>query len=153
MTDIVQPDWMRDYEPQPNTPPRGWLPGQSGNPKGRPPGSRNKKNVIAEEFAKDGSAVARVVVDAALAGDMQAANMVLSRISPALRSQAERVVFDFDATAPAVQQVEQVLAAIADGKVAPDVGRQIIEAIGSLSAVRAVEILEQRIAALEEKAP
>lgn len=89
MTETVQPDWMRGYVPQPNTPPKGWQPGQSGNPKGRPIGSRNKKNIIAEEFAKDGSAVARVVMDAALAGDMQAANMVLQRLSPPLRARAE----------------------------------------------------------------
>ncbi|MCF4164885.1 hypothetical protein L2U69_04440 [Zavarzinia compransoris] len=77
----------------------------------------------------------------------------LDPVASALRSQMERVEFDFDATAPAAQQVEQVLAAMAEGKVAPHAGRSIIEAIGSLSAVRAVEILEQRITALEEKAP
>jgi hypothetical protein len=43
-----------------------------------------------------------------------------------------------------------VLAAIADGVVAPDVGRQIIDAISSLATVRAGEELEQRILALED---
>ena len=72
---------------------RGWLPGQSGNPKGRPVGSRNKQNVVAEEFAKDGSKVARIVMDAALAGDMQAASLVLQRMCPPLRARAEKVTF------------------------------------------------------------
>lgn len=90
MTETVQPEWLQGFTPQPNKPPKGWQPGQSGNPKGRPVGSRNRKNVIAEEFEKDGSAVARVVMDAALEGDMQAANMVLQRLSPPLREPAAR---------------------------------------------------------------
>lgn len=69
----------------------------------------------------------------------------------ALRSQAERVSFDFDASAPVARQVEQVLAAIAAGAVAPDVGKQIIEAVGALSAIRATEELEARLAALEAR--
>ena len=68
-----------------------------------------------------------------------------------MRAQTERVEFDFDATAPVAQQVEAVLQAIADAKVSPDVGKQIIEAIGALSAVRAVDELEKRLQALEDK--
>ena len=93
MTEIVQPDWLQG-SPATKQAAQGWQPGQSGNPKGRPVGSRNKKNVIAEEFEKDGSAVARVVMDAALEGDMQAANMVLQRLSPPLRARAEKVTFE-----------------------------------------------------------
>jgi hypothetical protein len=48
--------------------------------------------------------------------------------------------------------VEQVLAAIAAGAVAPDIGKQIIDAIAALSNVRANEELEQRIIQLEAKA-
>jgi hypothetical protein len=69
---------------------------------------------------------------------------------PALKAQSERVQFEFDAAAPAARQVEQVLDAIAAGDVAPDVGKQIIEAIGALSMIRATEELDARISALEE---
>lgn len=161
MTELIPPPWLNGAAPapapapEPATPTPGkWVPGMpSPNPKGRPRGIVDKRTKVTQALADDAPAVARVVVDAALAGDVQAAALVLSRVAPALRSQMERVEFDFDATAPAAQQVEQVLAAMAEGKVAPDAGRSIIEAIGSLSAVRAVELLEQRIAALEEKAP
>jgi hypothetical protein len=44
-----------------------------------------------------------------------------------------------------------VLAAIACGEVSPDVGKQIIDAIAALSAVRASEDLEARLAALEKR--
>lgn len=151
MTETVQPDWMRGYVPQPNTPPRGWQPGQSGNPKGRPIGSRNKKNIIAEEFAKDGSAVARVVMDAALAGDMQAANMVLQCLSPPLRARAEKVTFQLTPDAPLSEQAAQILQAVSDGQIDPDTGKLLIDCIQSVAGIRAVDELEARLAALEDK--
>jgi len=152
MTEIVQPEWMKGYTPTVQTGNPNWKKGmKSPNPNGRPRGIVDKRTKVTQALMDDAPAIARVVIDAALAGDVQAAGLVLSRVAPVLRAQTERVEFDFDATAPVTRQVEAVLQAIADGKVAPDVGKQIIEAIGSLSAVRAVDELEKRLAALEEK--
>lgn len=47
--------------------------------------------------------------------------------------------------------MEQVLSAIADGEVAPDVGQQIIASVQALSQIRAVEELEERLIALEAR--
>lgn len=151
MTETVQPEWLQGFTPQPNKPPKGWQPGQSGNPKGRPIGSRNKKNVIAEEFEKDGSAVARVVMNAALEGDMQAANMVLQRLSPPLRARAEKVTFELSPDAPLHQQANQVLASVAEGAIDPETGKLLIDCIQSVAGIRAVDELEKRLIALEEK--
>ncbi|HCL3144085.1 TPA: hypothetical protein N2A34_001826 [Pseudomonas aeruginosa] len=151
MTETVQPEWLQGFTPQPNKPPKGWQPGQSGNPKGRPIGSRNKKNVIAEEFEKDGSAVARVVMDAALEGDMQAANMVLQRLSPPLRARAEKVTFELTPDAPLHQQANQVLASVAEGAIDPETGKLLIDCIQSVAGIRAVDELEARLQTLEEK--
>ncbi len=151
MTETVQPDWLQGFTPQPNKPPKGWQPGQSGNPRGRPVGSRNKKNVIAEEFEKDGSAVARVVMDAALEGDMQAANMVLQRLSPPLRARAEKVTFELTPDAPLHEQANQVLASVAEGAIDPETGKLLIDCIQSVAGIRAVDELEARLVALEEK--
>ncbi|HDS1580340.1 TPA: hypothetical protein QEL15_002430 [Stenotrophomonas maltophilia] len=151
MTETVQPEWLQGFTPQPNKPPKGWQPGQSGNPKGRPVGSRNKKNVIAEEFEKDGSEVARVVMNAALEGDMQAANMVLQRLSPPLRARAEKVTFELTPDAPLHQQANQVLASVAEGAIDPETGKLLIDCIQSVAGIRAVDELEARLVALEEK--
>ena len=151
MTETVQPEWLQGFTPQPNKPPKGWQPGQSGNPKGRPVGSRNKKNVIAEEFEKDGSEVARVVMNAALEGDMQAANMVLQRLSPPLRARAEKVTFELTPDAPLHQQANQVLASVAEGAIDPETGKLLIDCIQSVAGIRAVDELEARLIALEEK--
>lgn len=153
MTEYVQPEWMKDFVPRPAPQGHRWVKGQSGNPKGRPPGRPDARTKIARSLMEDGPAIARVVIDAALEGDLQACNIVLSRIAPAIKPQAERVAFNFDASAPMPQQIEAVLCAIAAGEVAPDVGQTIISALGTLADARAVADLEARINSLEAKQP
>jgi hypothetical protein len=92
-----------------------------------------------------------VVIDAALAGDIQAAGLVLARIAPVLKAQAEKVQFEFNAEGSLVDQVRQVLQGVADGAVPPDVAHQIIGTIGSLSGIKMVEQLEARLDRLEGK--
>lgn len=150
----VQPDWMLGFVPAPQKQkgnPKWVKGGPSPNPAGRPRGVLDKRTKVSQALADDAPAIARVVIDAALEGDMQAASLVLSRIAPTLRAQSQSVSFDFDPTAPLAKQMEQVLAAIASGEVPPDVGQQIITAVESLGSLRAVEDLEQRISHLEEK--
>ncbi len=151
-TPTVQP------EPPPSTPAvrkpgnPAWTPGmRSPNPAGRPKGIVDKRARLAQQMLADAEGIVSALIDKALEGDTGAASLILARVLPSLRSQAEKVRFDFDATAPVATQVEQVLAAIADGVVAPDVGRQIIEAIGALSSIRATEELEARLSALEQE--
>lgn len=131
MAETQTPEWLKAHQEAnaSSAGQRGWQPGQSGNPRGRPVGSRNKKNVIADEFAKDGSAVARVVMDAALAGDMQAANLVLQRLSPPLRARAEKVTFELTPDAPLTTQAQQIMTAVAEGSIDPETGQLLINCI------------------------
>ena len=73
-------------------------------------------------------------------------------MSPALRSQAQPVQFEFDPSLPIGRQIEAVLAAVAAGEVPTDLGQSIVAMIGTLSTVRATEELERRIVELEAKA-
>lgn len=151
MSEIIQPEWLKNHVPAPNLGNPNWTKGVSGNPKGRPPGKTATQKV--QSALNDGSlAVAQKVLEAAKGGDMTAAGMVLARVSPALRSQSQTVQFDFDPSLPIGRQVEQVLAAVAAGQLAPDIGQTIIASIGTLSSVRKDEELEQRIIQLEAKA-
>jgi hypothetical protein len=151
MTTVDKPDWLKAHQEASasSAGQRGWQPGQSGNPSGRPAGARNRKTVIADEFAKDGSAVAQVVIAAAKAGDMQAANLVLSRLSPPLRARAEKVQFELTPDAPLTTQAQQILTAVAAGDVDPETGQLLINCIASFAGLKATDELEARLAALE----
>lgn len=64
--------------------------GKSGNPRGRPKGSKNKATILREAMQNKADKmlsaqvpkVLKVVIEAAIAGDMQAAKMVLDRAVP-----------------------------------------------------------------------
>ena len=63
---------------------RPFEPGQSGNPRGKPRGTRHRVTLLAEKLmADDTEAVMRAVIDAAKGGDMTAARLILDRIAPA----------------------------------------------------------------------
>lgn len=85
----VEPEWMKGFQPKPAA--KGnpsWVKGgRSPNPSGRPKGVLDKRTKVTQALADDAPAIVRVVVDAALEGDMQAAGLVLSRIAPILRSE------------------------------------------------------------------
>jgi hypothetical protein len=130
---------------------RPFRPGVSGNPAGRPRGSRNKTTVLVEKLlADDVEAVARSVIDAARAGDMTAARIVLDRLCPVRRDQP--IEIDLPAIAgasDALAAMGVVLDAVAEGSLTPSEG----EAVSSLldRYLRAIEIndLEARISRLE----
>lgn len=158
MSDPQTPPWLNgsntssssvEAEGRPAGNPR-WVPGMpSPNPNGRPKGATSKSKLM-ERMLADADGIVDSVIAKALDGDTAAASLILSRVLPGLKAQAEKVQFDFDVDAPISQQVEAVLSAVSGGIIAPDVGKQIIEAIASLSQVRASEELEARIVALEE---
>lgn len=157
MREADKPAWLEGWTPAPAKP-KGkggnptWTPGmRSPNPNGRPKGIVDKRMRISRRMLDDAECIVSVLIEQALEGDTGAASLVLARVLPALRNQAEKVAFPFDASAPIARQIEQVLDAMASGMVAADVGRLIIDSIKSLADVRAVEELEARIITLEAK--
>lgn len=147
MTDQPAPPSVTTSLPPGNP---NWVKGmKSPNPTGRPPGSTPQTKLV-QKMLENADGILDKLIEHALGGDTNAASLILSRIMPSIKAQAEKVQFPFDASAPVSQQVEMVLDAISEGHVAPDVGRQIIDAIASLASVRASEDLEARLIVLED---
>lgn len=149
----VQPPWVTGQPPAP-APPKGsapwqFKPGQSGNPRGRPPGRPDRRLLATEQMLDEMRNIVAVLVGKALEGDSNSAAIVLSKVMPSLKAQMERVEFDLDTNAPIGDQVASVLDALARGILAPDVARLVIDSIARLSDVRAQEDLAARIEALE----
>lgn len=123
--------------------------GQSGNPAGRRPGIVDRRNRIAKAFDSEFDAVGAAIVAKAKEGDMAAAALYMSRVEPPLRHRAERIQFELDASAPLAAQAQQVLAATAAGDIDPDAAKLMLDLLHSLGALRNVDELEARLAALE----
>lgn len=127
--------------------------GHSGNPAGRPRGSRHKVTLLAEKLmSDDAEAIVKAVVDAAKGGDLTAAKIVLDRIAPARRDNPVR--FDLPAInspADAAKASAAILAAVAAGELTPSEADQVSKVVDTF--VRALEAheFEKRLQALEKQ--
>ena len=111
-----------------------WKPGQTGNPKGRPPGQ---------------SEITRL--RASLAGDVQATRLILERILPPVKAVEQAVELQLPADGTPTAKASAVLSAAAAGELAPGQAAQLIAAPGTLAKINEVDELAARITLLEEK--
>ena len=134
--------------------PRGrpFKPGESGNPRGRAPGTRCKATMAAQALLDgESEALTRKAVELAMAGDMAALRLCLERIVPPRKDSPIRVSLPpmtSPADLPAVTGA--VLDAVARGDLTPTEAAALAGLVEAHR--RAVETaeLEIRIAKLEE---
>ena len=124
-------------------------PGKIGNPKGRPKAVPSTVGGLREAIAKQVPEIISVLVQQALAGDVQAARILIERAVPAIKAQE----LSTPVVLPAGSLTEQgvaVLQSVAAGDLAPSQGAQLLAAIGTLARVAEVDELERRVKALEQ---
>jgi hypothetical protein len=116
-----------------------FLPGQSGNPAGKKPGTRNRATLLAEALAEgEAEALTRLVVEKALAGDSVAARFLLGRLFAKPRGRAIRLALPKGARpGDVVAAFNATLAAMAAGEITPE------------EALTVTRVLEGRVRALE----
>lgn len=128
-------------------PAAAWKPGQSGNPKGRPHGVGEVAKLRAA-IAGNVPAILESLTTAALAGDVQAARLLLERALPPIKPVEQPQPLSLPDGTLTVQG-RAVLAAVAAGELAPGQGAALLGAIGTLARVAEVDELTRRIEALE----
>jgi hypothetical protein len=124
-------------------------PGASGNPEGRPKGSRNA-TTLALESLLDGQAQAltQKAVELALAGDLTALRICLDRILPPRKDRPVTFTFpSITSVGEAAATISAVLAAVAAGELTPaeasEVGKLIDVYVKAVEATELVERLER----------
>jgi Family of unknown function (DUF5681) len=129
--------------------------GQSGNPKGPPPGTRHKATRLAEQLL-DGQveALTQKCVEMALGGDGMAMRICLERILPARKSRP--VTFDLpqiETAADVTGALGTIAKAMATGELTPDEAGAVAGVIEAKR--RAIETVEheERLRKLEEGMP
>jgi hypothetical protein len=126
-----------------------FTPGESGNPKGRPRGRKDRRAALRELIAPHVPAILDRVVQAALSGDMAAAKLLLERTVPALRPRGELVQIEISPDAALAEHGAAVVAATLAGNLTPAEAADVLAALASQARliestdlVRRVELLE-----------
>jgi hypothetical protein len=99
-----------------------FVPGQSGNPAGKKPGTRNRATMLREALNEgEDRMAARVVIDKALAGNLVAARFVVDRLTP--RPRGREITLDLaeiGGPRDIVTAYDATVKAMAEGEITPD---------------------------------
>ena len=129
----------------------GWKPGQSGNPKGRPPGSRNRVTLVALVAMEEGAdAIAKKIVEMAKQGDMSAARLVLERLVPPAKERPILLTLPDTSSADGVAKAQAaILQAVAAGDILPGEAATLAGIVEARRKAVETQELEARITELE----
>jgi hypothetical protein len=128
-------------------------PGQSGNPAGKKPGTRNKLTVLLETMLDDkAEAILARSIEKAAQGNAASERLWVPRMVPLARRRAVAVDLPKPDTAEAIAEAgARIVLAVAESEITPEEGASLTAALQTQR--RAVEAVafEERIARLEEK--
>jgi Family of unknown function (DUF5681) len=128
--------------------------GKSGNPAGRPRGSRNTVTLAVEALLQgEHEALTRRAIEMAKSGDIQALKLCLDRLAPARRDSLVSFVLPKLTTArDAVRASAAIVAALAGGELTPSEATAVSSVVQNFSKIIETVELEDRIRKLEEAA-
>jgi hypothetical protein len=127
--------------------------GQSGNPAGRPPGSRNKTTMLAEQMM-DGEteSIVRVVIDRAKAGDPAAMKLCLERLLP--RRSERTISFELPpltGVTDAASAIATVAEALGGGELTPGEAANLMKVIEAYASTLERATFERRLQDLQSR--
>ena len=126
--------------------PGAWKPGQSGNPKGKKPGTRHQATRLAETLLDgEAKAITRKAVELALQGDQTALRLCMERLLPPRKGRPVNFALPPIATMKDVAKAhDALLAAVAAGDLTPDEAAALLPILNSkLKTIEAGEIAER----------
>jgi len=126
-------------------------PGQSGNPNGRPQGSRHKATIAAQALLDgEGEALTRKAVEMALGGDTTAMRLCLERLVPPRKDALKIELPKVETSADLSKASGAILEAVAKGEITPSEGQAVSGLVEARRKALETMELERRIAELEK---
>lgn len=132
-------------------PPCAYKPGQSGNPKGKPAGTRSKATQLLLALMEGGAEdITNAVITAAKAGDLMAAKIILDRLIPPAKERPVNLDLPDTKTAEGVSAAQSaILQAVAAGDLLPGEGQTLSAIVESKRRAIETQELSDRITQLE----
>ena len=126
--------------------------GSSGNPAGRPAGSRNQTTLVLEQLLEgDGEQLIKKAIGMAQQGNVYALRLCLERIIPPRK---ERCIIlnsrPVESAKDLPLQFQDIVLAIAEGRITPAEGESISNVLTGHGQILAIAEFERRLASLEE---
>ena len=122
-------------------------PGQSGNPNGRPRGSRNRRALLAEQLYEESAhAVVAKAIELALAGDGTALRVCMDRILAPMRNRP--IVFELPAmkeAADAVTAIDSIVQGIAEGELSAPEAARLASVVQDFARTLSTAVLEREL--------
>jgi len=135
------------------TPNTKFMPGQSGNPNGRPKGSRNKTTLAIEKLL-DGEAeeITRKAIDLAKGGDMGAIRICLDRLAPPRKDRhIEFVLPKMQKASDASDASAAIVKAVSVGELTPSEAGELMKVVESYARTLQACDFEARLERLENQ--
>lgn len=134
-------------------PPHAYPPGVSGNPQGRPAGSRGKAtNMLLALMEGDASNITKAVIDAAKGGDLTACKIILDRLIPPAKERPVNVDLPDTSTSEGVSAAQSaILQAVGCGDLLPGEAATLSAIVESKRRAIETQELNDRITRLESK--
>lgn len=127
--------------------------GQSGNPKGKPSGAKNKSTLAAERLMEGSlDKICRRIEEEAVNGNMQAAKMVLDRFLPIRKDRVIKINLpEIKTSDDILNAVGIIVNAVGNGEISPSEGESLSRTLDMYSKTLETYQLEYRLNELEKR--
>ena len=125
-------------------------PGKSGNPGGRPKGIPNPSTRLRHAIEKDIPEIIKAMVDAAKGGDVSAASLLLSRVLPPLRPEAQTATLPDTGTSLA-DRANAIASAALAGELPTSTAADLMSVLQGQARIKEIDDIEQRLKIIEER--
>ena len=128
-----------------------WQNGHSGNPAGRPRGSRHRVSTTIDELIEgQAQELAETAIRAALGGDGAMLRSLLDRLAPPRRERPITIeIPPLASTADAAAAMSNIVQSLADGELVPSEAEALARAVSTWIETYRAQVLEARLADVE----
>ncbi len=126
--------------------------GKSGNPKGKPPGTKDSRTELRQLLQPHAKDLLQKAVDMALDGDPQALRMCIDRLVPSLKATSEPVPTQLPTGGSLADQAQAIYLAATAGQIGTDEATALMSLVQSQCRIKGLIEIEERLRTLETQA-